>query len=303
MQMVHVSRFDLNLLVVFDAIYREGSATKAAAKLNLTQPAISHALARLRALLDDPLFERTGRSLAPTAGARSLIDPVRQALRTLDVALTQLGQFEPGKAERRFVIGTRDVLESTVLPALMQRIGASAPYVDVASVRADRKSLESGLASGLIDVAMDMLLPLSDEIRRRRVEMDRLVVVARRGHSAFVDNLDLSTYLRLDHILVSSRRHGGGLEDLELARLGLQRHVRLRCQHYFAACRVASQTEFVVTMPERYARIINQDTFGNQILPMPIEAQTMDLYLYWHVSADNDPANRWLRSQLLETLD
>jgi len=218
--MVHISRFDLNLLVVFDAIYREGSATKAAAKLNLTQPAISHALGRLRALLDDPLFERTGRSFAPTAGARSLIDPVRQALRTLDVALTQLGQFEPGKAERRFVIGTRDVLESTVLPALMQRIGASAPYVDVASVRADRKSLESGLASGLIDVAMDMLLPLSEEIRRRRVEMDRLVVVARRGHSAFVDNLDLSTYLRLDHILVSSRRHGGGLEDLELARLG-----------------------------------------------------------------------------------
>lgn len=300
--MAHISRFDLNLLTVFDAIYREGSVTKAAEKLNLTQPAISHALNRLRGLLDDPLFERMGRTLAPTAAARSLVDPVRHALRTLDVALTQVGQFDPGRAERRFVIGTRDVLESTVLPALMQRICAVAPMVEVASVRADRKSLESGLAAGQIDVAMDMLLPLSDDIHRRRVEMDRLVVVARRGHNAFAESLDLATYLRLDHILVSSRRQGGGLEDLELARLGLQRRVRLRCQHYFAACRVAAQTDMIVTMPERYARIINQDAFGNQILPMPIEARTMELYLYWHASADDDPANRWLRSQLLETL-
>jgi DNA-binding transcriptional LysR family regulator len=300
--MAHIGRFDLNLLIVFDAIYREGSVTRAAEKLNLTQPAISHALGRLRTLLDDPLFERMGRALVPTAAARNLVDPVRHALRTLDVALTQVGQFDPAKAERRFVIGTRDVLESTVLPALMQRICAVAPAVDVASVRADRKSLESGLASGQIDVAMDMLLPLSDDIHRRRVEMDAMVVVARRDHPAVGESLDLATYLRLDHILVSSRRQGGGLEDLDLARLGLQRRVRLRCQHYFAACRVAAQSDLIVTMPERYARIINQDAFGNQVLPMPIETQTMELYLYWHASADDDPANRWLRAQLLETL-
>ncbi len=300
--MVHLNCLDLNLLPVFDVIYREGSVTRAAEKLNLTQPAISHALGRLRLLLEDPLFERLGRSLVPTAKARSLADPVRQALRSLDVALTQIGRFEPQRAERRFVIGTRDVLESTILPALMQRIGAVAPLVEVASVRADRRLLESGLASGQIDVAMDMLLPLSEEIHRRRVDTDRLVVVARRGHREIAASLDLQTYLRLDHILVSSRRHGGGLEDLELARLGLERRVRLRCQHYFAACRVASETDMIVTMPERYARIINHDTFGNQILPMPIEGQAMELYLYWHASADDDPAISWLRSQLLETL-
>lgn len=300
--MAHVGRIDLNLLVVFDAIYREGSVTLAAEKLNLTQPAISHALGRLRLLLDDPLFERRGRSLVPTAAARSLVDPVRQALRTLDVALTQVGQFDPGKTERRFVIGTRDVLESTVLPTLMQRICAVAPLVDVSSVRADRRSLESGLATGVIDVAMDILLPLSEDIRRRRVEFDRLIVVARRGHPEIGPDLDLATYLRLGHILVSSRRQGGGIEDLELAQLGLQRRVRLRCQHYFAACRVAAQTDLIVTMPERYARIISASGVETQLLPMPIEARTLELYLYWHVSAEEDPANRWLRSQLLETL-
>ena len=300
--MVHLNCLDLNLLPVFDVIYREGSVTRAAEKLNLTQPAISHALGRLRLLLEDPLFERLGRSLVPTAKARSLADPVRQALRSLDVALTQIGRFEPQRAERRFVIGTRDVLESTILPALMQRIGAVAPLVEVASVRADRRLLESGLASGQIDVAMDMLLPLSEEIHRRRVDTDRLVVVARRGHREIAASLDLQTYLRLDHILVSSRRHGGGLEDLELARLGLERRVRLRCQHYFAACRVASETDMIVTMPERYARIINHDTFGNQSRPSPIVGQAIERVLYWHASADDDPAISWLRSQVLETL-
>jgi DNA-binding transcriptional LysR family regulator len=300
--MAHISRFDLNLLVVFDAIYREASVTRAAEKLNLTQPAISHALGRLRLLLEDPLFERQGRSLVPTAVARGLVDPVRQALRTLDVALTQVGQFDPGMTERRFVIGTRDILESTVLPALMQRICAVAPLVDVSSVRADRRSLESGLAAGAIDVAMDILLPLSEDIRRRRVEFDRLIVVARRNHPEIAPGLDLATYLRLGHILVSSRRQGGGIEDLELAQLGLQRRVRLRCQHYFAACRVASQTDLIVTMPERYASIISGSGIDTQILPMPIEARPLELYLYWHSSAEEDPANRWLRSQLLETL-
>lgn len=300
--MVHISRFDLNLLTIFDAVYRDASVTRAAARLNLSQPAVSHALARLRALLDDPLFEKQGRALAPTAAARSLIDPVRQALRTLEVAFTQVDKFDAASAERRFVVGTRDVLESTVLPALMQRIGAAAPMVQIASVRADRQSLESGLSSGSIDVAMDVLLPLSDDIRKVRMEADRLVVVARAGHPHIAESLDLATYMRQRHVLVSSRRQGGALEDLELARLGLHRRVGLRCQHYFAACRVASQTDLVVTMPERYARIINERAFDNQILPMPIDAQTLDLYLYWHASADLDPANRWLRAQLHHTL-
>lgn len=169
-------------------------------------------------------------------------------------------------------------------------------------MRADRRSLENGLAAGAIDVAMDILLPLSEDIRRRRVEFDRLIVVARRGHPEIGPDLDLATYLRLGHILVSSRRQGGGIEDLELAQLGLQRRVRLRCQHYFAACRVASQTDLIVTMPERYASIISGSGVDTQILPMPIEARPLELYLYWHFSAEEDPANRWLRSQLLETL-
>jgi DNA-binding transcriptional LysR family regulator len=100
-------------------------------------------------------------------------------------------------------------------------------------------------------------------------------------------------------VLASSRRRGPGLEDFELSRLGLQRRVRLRCQHYFAACRVVSATNLLLTMPERYARVANEQ-FRNQIFPLPLQMPAFDMYLYWHGNVDNDPANTWLRQQLAQ---
>ena len=114
--------------------------------------------------------------------------------------------------------------------------------------------------------------------------------------------MSLKTYLAQEHIQVSSRRRGLSVEDVELARHDLRRRVRLRCQHYFAACRVASETNLVVTMPELYARILNP-RFGNRLLPFPLKARGLDLYLYWHANADEDPANQWLRQQLERALE
>lgn len=109
------------------------------------------------------------------------------------------------------------------------------------------------------------------------------------------------TYLTQEHILVSSRRRGQSAEDFDLGRHNLRRRVRLRCQNYFAACRVVSETDLVLTMPQRYARILNAQ-FGNQLLPFPLEVPVYDTYIYWHANADADPANQWLRQQLLRTL-
>lgn len=297
---MQLDRIDLNLFVVLDAIFSEGGITRASEKLHLTQPAVSHALNRLRRLFDDPLFVREGRSLVPTPLARGLIEPVRAALRGLEVTLSESSRFDPASMRRRFTIGVRDVLEARLLPALMQRIAREAPNVEIAAVRADRRELESELARGTLDAAIDMLLPLSGAVRRQRVVEDALVVVAREGHPRAGPPLDLATYLRLDHVLTSSRRSGQSLEDQELSRQGLQRRVRLRCQHYFSACRVVSQTDLVLTMPESYARIASRQ-WNHQLLPFPLPTPTLDALLYWHVQADSDPANRWLRERLLET--
>jgi DNA-binding transcriptional LysR family regulator len=295
---MHISKVDLNLFIVLEAIYTEGSITRASLKMNLTQPAISHALNRLRQLFDDPLFERQGHVMTPTPLVRSIIEPVRRALRGFEVTLNGAARFDASSSERSFSLAVRDVLEASVLPPLMAGISEQAPSVTLNTLQVSRRELESELAAGTLDAAIDVLLPLSNDIHRAQLAGDKTVVLVRAGHPLVRRRaLTLDTYLQLEHIQTSSRRRGPGLEDVELSRQGLQRRIRLRCQHYFAACRVVSQTDLALTMPDRLARIVNQQ-FNNQILPLPLEMPSLDVYLYWHANVDNDPANSWLRAQI-----
>lgn len=295
---MHLSRIDLNLFVVLDAIYTEQGITRASEKLHLTQPAISHALARLREIFDDPLFVRRGHTMVPTPFARNLIEPVRRSLRSLETTLNDIDRFDPANTEKRFTLGLRDPVESTVLPPLMRIVMLEAPRVDLAAVRVQRRELESVLSTGSLDVAIDVLLSVSDSVRHTRLSADRLVVLARRDHPALARGLDLETYLRLEHILVTTRWRGPGLADMELARLGRQRRVRLRCQQPHTACRIVADTDLLLTISETQAAVAN-DQFGNQVLPMPVEAPVLDAHLYWHANADTDPANCWLREMIV----
>lgn len=254
--MMHISRVDLNLFIVFEAIYAEGSVTRASLKLNLTQPAISHALKRLRVMFEDPLFVRQGHLMVSTPLARSIIEPVRHSLRGFEVTLNKLNRFDPASTEKEFTLALRDVLESTVLPPLMVALEREAPHARVAAVQVDRRELEGELQAGTLDCAIDVLLPLAPDIRHTRILADRTLVVARRGHPRLQGGITLEQYLAEEHILASSRRKGPGIEDFELSRLGMQRKIRLRCQHYFAACRVVSQTDLLLTMPERWKSVV-----------------------------------------------
>jgi DNA-binding transcriptional LysR family regulator len=267
----------------------------------LTQPAVSNALTRLRETLQDPLFVRESRAMAPTPFARRLIEPVRQSLRHLQLALNELDRFDPATAQRQFNLGTPDVLESTLLPPLMKLVSQRAPHLGVVSNNYSRRDLERLLATGALDVAFDLVVQVSEQIRHTRFVADRMVVVARRGHPEVNDNLDLKTYMRQEHIVVSSGRSGRGVEDIEMERHALRRHVRLRCQSEVAACRVVSQTNLILTMPERYVRVTNT-LFNNQIVPFPAPTTTLDVHLYWHANVETDPANAWLRQLLLESV-
>ena len=295
---MHLAKVDLNLFVVFDTIYAEGGITRASRRLNLSQPAISHALGRLREMFDDPLFTRHGHAMTPTPLARRLIEPVRQALRGLEVTLSKAESFDAATAVKRFTIGMRDVVASVLLPGLMRTVTRTAPQIDISIVRAERRELERELSAGTLDAAIDVLLPLPEEIRRERLGVEWMTVVARRRHPRVRARLDLDTYLAEEHILVSSRRRGLSAEDFELARHNLRRRVRLRCQNFFAACRTVSETDLLLTMPQRYASLLNAQ-FGNRLLPFPLEVPAYDTYVYWHANAAGDPANAWLRQQLL----
>lgn len=291
----------MNLLVVFDAIYAEGNITRASRQLNLSQPAISHALGRLRQILKDPLFIRQGRAMMPTPLARRMIDPIRQSLQNIEATLTKGDGFAPETTIKHFTVAMRDASEVAALARLMRSIAASAPHVTISSVRVERREIERELSAGHIDAAIDVLLPLPDQIRRQRLGREWLTVVARPRHPAIGRKLSLQTYLAQQHIAVSSRRRGLSAEDFELGRHNLRRRIRLRCQSYLAACRVVSETDLILTMPERHARILNA-RFGNRLLPFPLQVPAFETYLYWHANSDRDAGNAWLRQELMSAL-
>lgn len=294
---MHISRTDLNLFVVFEAIYSQGGVTRAAETLSLTQPTISHALSRLRDRVGDPLFVRHGQKLVPTPVAERMIAPVRQALQIIDQTLGELDGFDPRDAEVNFSIGMRSLMEPTFLVPLVLQIREQAPKITVTSSHYDRRTLETDLSSGRVNAAIDVFLPLPDSIRRQHLDSSHSVVVARPGHPAIQGEIDLDTYLAMDHVVVTSRPLGLGPEDQALSRLGRRRDVAIRCQQLNTAMRLVRNSDMILTMAEQLARRANT-WFDNQLVAAPFSSPRIDAFLYWHENVDSDPGNQWLRKMV-----
>ncbi len=292
-------KIDLNLFVVFDAIYCEGNITKAASVLNLSQPAVSHSLGKLRNHFDDPLFIRQGNEMRPTPVAKNVIDDVREALHQLQVCLVQSRQFEPLTSRKSFSLSLHGSLEPYYLPILQEHLSVESPAIHLNSnKRVNRSELENKLASGDIDLAIDALLPVSSNICHTQLQRDQLVVVARKDHPALSTTLDLDTYLKLDHVLVSSRSTGPGLEDFELSRMGYHRKIALRCQQALSACKVILNNDMLLTLPKTAAQMYSE-MLDIATHPMPVDLPEIGIHLYWHVNVDKEPANKWLRNKMI----
>ncbi|QSQ23646.1 LysR family transcriptional regulator [Pyxidicoccus parkwayensis] len=288
-----LARLDLNLFRVFDVVLRERNLTRAAEVLFLSQSAVSHALARLRDQLGEPLFVREGRGVAPTPFAERLAPDIRDALALLDGAVHHTRGFEPKRDVGNVIIAMTDLLEPSVLPHLVERLRRSAPEARVTSIRLDRPRLERDLASGRLDLSIDVEQPTSADLRHAPLLRDTFCVVSRRRR-----RLDVAAYMAAKHVAVSSRRTGLAVEDLVLSRLGYQRDVTVRCRHYESAFHIVSGSDQLLTLARRRAEAL-RTMLGNHLLPMPLSLPPLELHLYWHRQADSEPRNKWLRSELL----
>ncbi len=289
---------DLNLFRVLDAIYTHGSTTQAAKALSLSQPAVSHALARLREQFDDPLFVRRGPRMAPTAHTTTIMPDVQRALATLHGTLQTSNEFEPEHAEREFKIGFRDVLESICFPPLLESL--TAPGLRFSSLSMRREQISRELATGAVDLAVDALHAVDSEIEQEKICDEPLAVVGRLGHPALANWPDLDAYLAARHVLVTLKP-GPEYVDFLLQKQSHQRHIVLRCQHYFAACQVAAATDLLQTMPRSYAQVIARQ-MPLQVKPLPFDAPALDIRMFWHRRSSNEPANQWLRKTVAETI-
>ena len=218
----------------------------------------------------------------------------------------QAAGFEPTTAERHFRIGLREALEPSVLPELSQAVCAAGPRLSLASARHDRPRLETDLAAGEFDVALDVLLPVADRVPHERVLTDRLVVIARKDHPRLRRMKRSGWNLRRlprararAGVVAPARPLAGG--RCTCSRSARTRRIRLRCQSHAAACRATASTDLVATLPETYARhVLERDTY--QVVGLPLDGINLETYMYWPANAERDAANRWLRDQVRTAL-
>jgi DNA-binding transcriptional LysR family regulator len=293
---MNVQDVDLNLLRVFDAVLHEKGVTPAAARLGLTQPAVSNALARLRKLFGDALFVRTPRGVDATPFARELAEPVRQALALLESALAHGPGFDPATSTRAFRFYMSDLGQIEFLPPLVERVQRDAPGVRLEAVALEIEDIADALAAGALDVAIGFLPGLAAPVRRRALFRDPYVCLMRQDHP--VAALTRKRFLEASHALVTYR---GGHRVIEeaLDRAGLARRIALRVPHFTVAPMVLERIDLILTLPARVARVFERR--GRlKALPPPVAIPPAEVAVHWHERFEQDPGNRWLRDLMVE---
>ncbi|WP_186120177.1 LysR family transcriptional regulator [Burkholderia gladioli] len=291
-------RLDLNLFRVLDAIHSHGGISAAARTLHLTQPAVTHALNRLRAHFDDPLFVRQGNRMLPTERTRAMIGEVQRHLKGLQAAAQAQARFEPATLEQRFVVGIRDVLESIALPQLVERLAREAPRITVVSRRIVLAEVGREIAGGQLDLAIDRRVPTGPQIVREPLVDDALAVVLRRDHPLAQGPLRRAEYFAARHVTVSPLGEPNSL-DVLLAADGRFRRIQLVCQHYFAACQIAAAGDLLLTLPRSYARRMAA-LLPIVVRPLPLRVKPYAIQAYWHESRDGDGVHRWFRERVAQ---
>jgi DNA-binding transcriptional LysR family regulator len=295
---MRLEKIDLNLFVVFDALYRERSVSRAAMALNLTQPAVSNALARLRASFDDQLFVRVKGGVAPTPVADTVVPDVREALALLKRSIEVSAGFEPATSDKVFKLGMNDLAEALVLPKLRLHLREVAPGVSVTSYYVDRHSGAEELKSGLIDLMVDAPLLDLNDLDSKALSSLPYVVAMRPDHPLAGRTLSVDEYLASEHIHVSSRRKGAGQMDLALHAMGYDRTVKMRVQNFLVAARITEETDLLWTVPKILA-----DSLPLHTVALPFRVEPMRWFLFWHKQAKDDPSNIWMRETIAALLD
>jgi DNA-binding transcriptional LysR family regulator len=296
---VELEEIDLNLLVVFKHLLAERSVSRVAEVLELSQPAVSNALARLRKLLGDELFLRTPSGMEPTPFAEQLAESVTYGLGMIHGALNQRSSFEPATSNRAFVIGMTDVGEIYFLPRLLERLKRDAPGVSVSTVRNTAVNLRDEMESGKVDLAVGLLPQLKAGFFQRRLFKQRYVCLLREGHKLARRKMSLAEFSAAEHLLVVADGTGHGKVDEVLRRSGVERKVALTVPHFVAVGHILQATDLVATVPERLASRMTEP-FGLVSVPHPATLPEVAINLFWHAKYHKAPANQWLRTLLFE---
>lgn len=294
---MNLAAVDLNLLVALEALLAEGSVGRAADRVGLSQPAMSHALRRLRDLVDDPLMVRVGAGMELTPRAEALRAPLGEALANLRGVFLP-APFDPATSTRRFILMMPDLVAEQVLPPLIERTAEAAPRVrfDVAPWRNPETMSEAFRRE--LDLALACIGDAFDGFHRQRLYTDSDMLAVRRGHPLGARLSRLDVFKKARHVAIISAERKEDYIDEWLRKQGVERDIALAVPHYLLALRIAAATDLVAFLPSRMIRF-NRAQFALQMIRPPLDPGEDEQFLFYPVRAQVDPASIWLRQQIL----
>ena len=286
---------NLNLLRVLDALLRARSVSRAAEDLDMSQPAVSYALAKLRILFRDPLFIRAARGMRPTPRAEDLALPLEEVLDRIKSGLLTPPRFDPAATQRRFVFNMADVGELVFLPALRAHLETAAPGANIRTVSTPPVQLEEAMRSGEVDLAVGYFPGLRGAaIYQQRLFSHSFVCIVRKDHPRIGSQFTRKQFLEEGHAVVQQEGKSHELFEQALVEQGLARRVVLSVPHFLAIPLIIAESDLIVTVPHAVARSFARMT-DLKMLPTPVQVRRADVRQHWHARFHRDPANLWIR--------
>ena len=310
MPVLNIHELDLNLLVAFDAMMRERNVTRAGERVGLSQPAMSHALIRLRKLLGDSLFVRTRSGMEPTPLALELAESVREGLEVLQQGLHGAKPFDPLVAKRAFQIVMSDMGIVVYLPTIMVALKECAPNIDIRVLQPGRDQHQEAFESGDADLAIGVLPVLRTGFYQQRLFSDSYICIVRGDHPRIGTTLTVEQYAAESHIMIEpvGSRYSESLSpaataltliERQLAEHGLQRRIALRVPHFTVVPAIVRQTDFIATVPRQVMQTA-ESVRNLKMLPVPLELPNFTVRQFWHQRNHRDSASRWLHGLVSE---
>ncbi|MFS2019100.1 LysR family transcriptional regulator [Massilia sp. GER05] len=292
--MIEPSSIDLNLLSVFQEVYRERQISAAARRLGLTQSAVSNALARLRRTFGDELFVRTAHGMQPTPLAQQMAEPIGAAMAQVALALSQRSRFDPATSARRFTLAMTDVGEVYFMPVLIERCRTVAPNVEIASLRANGLTLKDDMETGRVDLAIGAFEDVSDALYHRALFRQPFVSMFRKDHPLAKGKVDLERFVAAPHLIVDAAQSPYDRINGLLEKAGVTAGARFRVPHFTAVPYIVSTSELVVTVPQKLAESA-ASPFGLKWIEPPLALPALQTNVFWHRRFNHDPGIQWLR--------
>lgn len=297
--MIRLQDIDLNLLIVFQLMYRERKTGPVAEQLGLTQPAISNALARLRLALGDELFERTARGMRPTTFSDNIAESIGYALSTLEDGINYQERFDPLSSDRCFCLSMTDLGEIYLLPTLMAYLAEHAPNITVSTIRHTGRTIREDLESGNVNLAIGLLPQLEAGFYQRRLFDQDFVCLMRKDHPLAKGKLTLKRFSQAEHIIIDAEGTGHGKVEGILIRSGVDRMSRLRLPHFISAPYIVAKTDLIATVTEKLAQQ-TAENLGLIIRPHPVDIPPVQINTFWHRRFHQDTGNIWFRNLVFE---